>query len=358
MPPFRDHSKYFPMKNKSIEFCGRILGAGQPAFIVAEVGFNHNGDVELAKKMIQSASENGADAVKLQTFIAQEMISKSLIADDPDNPGSEIPFFEFFQRYELSRSDYEVLFAYAKSLNISLFSTPFDEASLKMLVELGVPAIKIASPDLTFLPFLEKVGKTGLPVVLSTGMGNEEEISQALEILQPKCSVILLHCVSNYPSQYEEMNLRCMEALQSKFNVPLGLSDHTMDNLSAIVAASMGAVLVEKHFTIDQKLPGVDQSISMQPQDLRKLKEELTHVNQILGDGKKRIQPSEIPVKQSARRSLVARMDISAGTVLTKEMIACKRPGKGIPPSELEAIIGKSCKKDIQAEQVIDWEMF
>ena len=346
------------MKNKSIEFCGKTLGTGQPAFIIAEVGFNHNGDVELAKKMIQSASENGADAVKLQTFIAQEMISKSLIVDDPDNPDSQIPFFEFFQRYELSRSDYEVLFAYAKSLNISLFSTPFDETSLKMLVELGVPAIKIASPDLTYLPFLEKVGKTGLPVVLSTGMGNEEEISQALEILKPRCLVILLHCVSNYPSQYEEMNLRCMEALQSKFNVPLGLSDHTMDNLSAIVAASMGAVLVEKHFTIDRKLPGVDQSISLQPQDLRKLKDELVHVNQILGDRKKRIQPSEIPVKQSARRSLVARMDISAGTVLTKEMIACKRPGTGIPPSELEAIIGKSCKKDIQAEQVICWEMF
>ena len=145
------------MKNKNIEFCGKILGVGQPAFIVAEVGFNHNGDVELAKKMIQSAAESGADAVKLQTFIAQEMISKSLIADDPDNPGNEIPFFEFFQRYELSRSDYEFLFAYAKSLNIPLFSTPFDEASLKMLVELGVPAIKIASPDLTFLPFLERV---------------------------------------------------------------------------------------------------------------------------------------------------------------------------------------------------------
>ena len=131
-----------------------------------------------------------------------------------------------------------------------------------------------------------------------------------------------------------------------------------MDNLSAIVAASMGAVLIEKHFTIDRKLPGVDQPISMQPQDLRKLKEELVNVNQILGDGKKRIQPSEIPVKQSARRSLVARMDISAGTVLTKEMIACKRPGTGIPPSELEAIIGKCCKKDIHAEQVIGWEMF
>ncbi|MEK9628281.1 MAG: N-acetylneuraminate synthase family protein [Nitrospinota bacterium] len=346
------------MKNQNIEFCGKLLGSGKPAFIVAEVGFNHNGDVELAKKMIQVAAENGADAVKLQTFVAKEMIANNLIADDPDNPGNEIPFYEFFQRYELSRSDYETLFAYAKSLNIPLFSTPFDDASLELLVDLGVPAIKIASPDLTYLPFLEKVAKTGLPVVLSTGMGDEEEISQALGILKPTCPVILLHCVSNYPSKYEEMNLKCLEAMQSKFNVPVGLSDHTMDNLSALVAASLGAVLVEKHFTTDRSLPGVDQSISMEPQDLKNLREGLDSVCLALGEEKKEIQPSEVPVKQSARRSLVARVEISAGTVITPEMVSCKRPGTGIPASELNSVIGKTCKKNIKAEQVMDWGMF
>ena len=191
------------MSIKNFKFCGKLLGQGQPAFILAEVGFNHNGDVELAKRMIESAANNGADAVKLQTFIAKEMVSNSLMADDPDNSGNEIPFYEFFQRYELSRSDYAILFAHAKKINIPLFSTPFDEGSLEMLVEFGVPAIKIASPDLTYLPLLKKVAKTSLPVVLSTGMGNEEEISQALEILQPECPIILLHCVSNYPSQYD-----------------------------------------------------------------------------------------------------------------------------------------------------------
>ena len=344
--------------NDSFKFCGKLLGAGHPAFLVAEIGFNHNGDVELAKRMIESAANNGADAVKLQTFVAREMISNSLLADDPDHPGNEIPFYEFFQRYELSRADYKDLIAYAGKLNIPLFSTPFDDASLDMLVELEMPALKIASPDLTYTPFLEKVAETGLPVVLSTGMGSMEEIGEALHALRKANSVILLHCVSNYPSQYDEMNLACLAGLQSRFELPVGLSDHTLDNLSAVVAASLGAVLIEKHFTLDRNLPGMDQSISMQPEDLRQLKSELLNVTKILGEGKKEIQESEIPVRLSARRSLVARVDIPAGTPLKPAMLACKRPGTGIPPNELDRVLGKSPKVAISAEQLLTWDMF
>jgi len=343
---------------EGFEFCEKILGAGHPAFIVAEIGFNHNGDVELAKRMIDSAAENGADAVKLQTFVAGEMISNTLLADDPDHPGNEIPFYEFFQRYELSREDYKVLIAHARSLNIPLFSTPFDDASLDMLVELGVPALKIASPDLTYTPFLERVAETGLPVVLSTGMGSEEEIGQALQALSKAKSVVLLHCVSNYPSRYEEMNLACLAGLRDRFKLPVGLSDHTLDNLSAVVAASLGAVMIEKHFTLDRKMPGVDQSISMQPEDLRALKSDVVNVAKILGEGKKEIQKSEIPVRQSARRSIVARVDIPEGTLLTQDMLTCKRPGTGIPPNELDRVLGKSAKVSISAEQVLSWGMF
>jgi N,N'-diacetyllegionaminate synthase len=344
--------------DQDLEFCGKILGPGHPAFVVAEIGFNHNGDVELAKRMIESAAENGADAVKLQTFLAGEMISRTLLADDPDHPGNEIPFYEFFQRYELSRENYKTLIAHARTFNIPLFSTPFDDASLDMLVELGVPALKIASPDLTYTQFLERVAETGLPVVLSTGMGDEREIAQALEALSKVKSVILLHCVSNYPSRYEEMNLACMAALRQQFEIPVGLSDHTVDNFSAVVAASLGAVMIEKHFTLDRELPGVDQSISMQPEDLCKLKLDILNVTKTLGKEKKETQESEIPVKLSARRSLVARVNIPAGIPLEPDMLGCKRPGTGIPPSDLDGVLGKSLKVQVSAEQVLTWEMF
>jgi len=340
-------------------FCGKSFGANQPPLIVAEVGFNHNGDVELARKMIKSAAENGADIVKLQTFIGDELISKTVKAMDPDQPDQEIFLYEFFQRYQLSRKDYATLFEYSREQGVPLFSTPFDEVSLDMLVELGMPAIKVASPDLTYLQFLKRVGQTGLPIVLSTGMGTNEEIETALMTIRSggNQNIILLHCVSNYPSQYHEMNLACLTEMASRFKVPVGLSDHTTDNLSGIVAASLGAVMIEKHFTIDRNLPGADQGISMEPSELAALKEATVNVRILLGDGVKKVQTSEEPAKRSARRSLVARVDIEPGTTLTSEMISSKRPGTGIPPADLERVVGQKAKTRILAEQVITWDM-
>ena len=200
---------------------------------------------------------------------------------------------------------------------------------------------------------VEEVGVFGI-VAASGG----QQIGEALHALRKANSVILLHCVSNYPSRYEEMNLACLAGMRSRFKLPVGLSDHTLDNLSAVVAASLGAVMIEKHFTLDRNLPGVDQSISMQPEDLRQLKSEILNVTKILGDGKKEIRESEIPVRQSARRSLVARVDIPAGTPLKPAMLACKRPGTGISPNELDRVLWKSSKVAIFAEQVLTWEMF
>lgn len=344
---------------EGFEFCGQPIGGGHSPFIVAEVGFNHNGDVALCRRMIQAAAENGADAVKLQTFVAEELYSKRFIANDPADPQRKIPLYEFFQRSELKPSEYGELFEYAKELSIPLFSTPFDEASLDMLVELGTPAIKIASPDLTHIGLIKHAARKKLPVVLSTGMGNSDEIARAVDAVRGEGNdrIVLLHCVSNYPARHDEMNMRCLLELQNRFKVPVGLSDHTTDNLSAIVAASLGAVMIEKHFTIDRKLPGADNFMSIEPHELKALKQETAHARTILGDGKRKLLPSEEPVRKTARRSLVARVDIEPGTVITADMLSVKRPGTGIPPEGLASIIGKKAKSKIFAEQLIDWEM-
>ncbi len=350
---------FFQNNKNEITFCGRPLGINNPPLVVAEIGFNHNGDVDLACNMIKSAAQNGADIVKLQTFIGSELNSKTVKAKDPDHPDREIFLYEFFQRYQLTRKDYETLFEFSKGIGIPLFSTPFDEDSLDMLVDLGMTAVKIASSDLTYLSFLKRVGETGLPIVLSTGMATNEEIQAALEAIYSTGNenIILLHCVSNYPSQYHEMNLACLKEMSLRFKVPVGLSDHTKDNLSAIVAASLGAVMIEKHFTIDRGLSGADQKISMEPSELAALKEATVNVRSILGSGTKQIQTSEESIKKSSRRSLVARKDIESGTTLTKEMISFKRPGTGIPPADLDRVIGQKTNASILADQVITWEM-
>ncbi|GJL79573.1 MAG: N-acetylneuraminate synthase [Nitrospinaceae bacterium] len=341
------------------EFCGRSIGSGHPPFIVAEIGFNHNGDAALCRQMIEAAAENGADAVKLQTFTAEELYSKRFMANDPADPKQEIPLYEFFKRSELKPAEYKELFEYAGELGIPLFSTPFDEGSLDMLVNLGMPAVKVASPDLTYLDFIRRVAKKNLPVVLSTGMGDVDEIGQAVKAVREEGNdrIVLLHCVSNYPSRYEEMNMRCLTELKTRFKVPVGLSDHTTDNLSAVVAASLGAVMIEKHFTLDRNLPGADNAMSMEPHELRQLKQAAVDVGKILGDEERKLQPSEEPVKKSARRSLVARLDIEPGTVVTADMVSVKRPGTGIPPEGLARIVGKKAKSKISAEQIITWEM-
>lgn len=339
------------------KFCGKPLGGGHPPFIVAEVGFNHNGDVGLCRQMIQSAAKNGADAVKLQTFVAEELYSKRFIANDPEDPQKKIPLYEFFKRSELKPSEYKELFEYAEELGIPLFSTPFDESSLDMLVDLGMPAIKIASPDLTHMGLIKHAGRKNLPVVLSTGMGNIDEIARAVNVVCEADNerIVLLHCVSNYPAQLEEMNMRCMRELQTRFQLPIGLSDHTTDNLSAIVATALGAVMIEKHFTLDRKLPGADNAMSMEPHELKELKETTVNTAKILGDGKRKLQPSEEPVKQTARRSLVARVDIEPGTVLTEAMLAAKRPGTGIPVEDLGKVLGRKIKSKVLAEEVLHW---
>lgn len=343
---------------EGFEFCGQPMGVGHPPLIIAEVGFNHNGDVALCRRMIQAAQKNGADAVKLQTFVAEELYSKRFIAGDPEDPQKQIPLYEFFKRSELKPSEYEELFEYTKELGIPLFSTPFDEASLDMLVDLGMPAIKIASPDLTHMGLIKHAARKNLPVVLSTGMGSFDEIARAVNAVRGSGNnrIVLLHCVSNYPSRYEEMNMRCLPELRKHFKIPVGLSDHTTDNLSAIIATALGAVMIEKHFTLDRKLPGADNAMSIEPHELKELKQATVDAGIILGDGKRKLQPSEVPVKKTARRSLVARVDIEPETILTAELLSAKRPGTGIPVEDLESVLGRKIKSKVLGEETLTWD--
>ncbi len=291
--------------------------------------------------------------------IGTELYAKTFHAEDPDDPGAEIPFHEFWERYQLSRDDYARLFAFAKEIGVPLFSTPFDEGSLAMLLELGMGAIKIASGDLTHHALLKAAGASGVPVVLSSGMATEDEVGQALDVLSGAGAdrVALLHCVSNYPAKPEEMNLRVLQHLHDRFQVPVGLSDHTMEADSSILAATLGAAMIEKHFTTDSELPGPDQKVSLDPDALRELVRELNLTATILGTGEKGPQTSELNAIKGARRSLVSKAHIDAGTKLTREMLAFKRPGTGIPAEQVESVLGKPAIQNIPAETVITKEM-
>jgi N,N'-diacetyllegionaminate synthase len=342
----------------TFEFCGKMIGTGLPPWIVAEIGLNHNGDVELARRMILSAKENGADAVKLQTFIAEEMISKKVMAEDPDHPGITIPFFEFFKRFELKREEYEELFRYARELDVPLFSAPFDTASLQMLEDLNCPAYKIASPDLTWLDFLRQTARLKKPIILSTGASSLQEVEKAVAAIRGEGNgrIVTLHCVSHYPAERKEMNLNCLPIMREHLQTPVGLSDHTEDMTSALSAIALGAVMIEKHFTLNRNSPGVDQALSIEPDELRALKSGASRIFETLGSAEKSLQNSEIPVKRSARRSLTARVDIAAGSIIKPEMISVKRPGTGIPPEEMEQLIGCRTRTDITAEETIVWD--
>lgn len=348
-----------PEFKKQFELLGHTLEPGVKPLIVAEVGFNHNGCVDLAEKMIQSARDNGADAVKLQTFIGRELYAESFRAQDPDNPGVEIPFYEFWERYQLSREDYKRLFAFAAKADIPLFSTPLDEGSLAMLLDLGMRAIKVASGDLTHANLLKAAGASGVPVIVSSGMATEVETGRALEVLHGAGArqVVLLHCVSNYPARPDEMNLNVLPRLRERFGVPVGLSDHTPDPASSVVAMVLGAVMIEKHFTTDRGLPGADQQISLDPAGLRELRQAVDQTWAILGSADKGPQKSERATKKGARRSVVARREIKAGTVIESSMLAFKRPGFGIPAEDVTGVVGKPALVDIPTETVITWEM-
>ena len=338
----------------------RLLKPGSVPYVVAEIGVNHNGELSLAKKTIDAAVEAGADAVKFQTFRAEEFMADHEMTYEYESGGERVSesMYEMFKRLELPKSWHEELQAHAHAKGLEFLSSAADPASVDLLIALGTPALKIASEDLINLPLLEYVAERHVPVILSTGMANQTEIDQAVAILREGgCTdLLLLHCISLYPTPDEEANLLRMTSLRDRYGTLVGFSDHTLGCEAAIGAVALGAVLIEKHFTLDRALPGPDHALSSDPTELTELVASVRKVAKQLGSPDLVPSPGEQTARQQFRRSVVAAVDIPKGAIITQEMLCLKRPGTGIPPRELQNIVGTRTHRTFAADEQLRWE--
>ena len=339
---------------------GKLIGPDCDPYIIAEVGINHNGDVNLAMELIELAKDAGADAVKFQTFKAEEFCG------DPDqqfsylSEGKEVTesMLTMFKRMELSLGDWEKINSHAKHLGIQFFSTPQNYSDLELLLGLGVPAIKVGSDDLTNLPLISTYSKKGLPLILSSGMANLAEIHRALEVagwFEGK-SVAMLVCTSQYPTPANDVNIRRVSTLISAFpGLLVGFSDHTQGNEAAIMAAALGARIFEKHFTLDHNFAGPDHWFSLNPSELHEWVESIRVSHSMQGTGIVSPTTEELKMRDLARRSVVTISDISAGEVLNDSNVGLRRPGTGIAPEMLIEIIGRTSKRALSKGVTIEW---
>ncbi len=344
-----------------IDVEGRKIGPGCPCFIIAEAGVNHNGDIELAKRLVDVAGDAGVDAIKFQTFRADQIVSRiapkaEYQLETTDTTESQL---EMLQRLELSHGAHRKLYAHCRERGVLFMSTPFDEQSANLLYELGVPVFKIGSGEITDWPLLEYIACKGRPIILSTGMSYLSEVDEAVRVIRGTGNerLALLHCVSSYPADPADANLRVMQTMAAALSLPVGYSDHTPGIEVALAAVALGACIIEKHFTLDRSLPGPDHRASLEPDELVALVKSIRTVEVALGHGRKEPSRGEANTLEAARKSLVAAKDIAVGTVLTEEMIAIKRPGTGLSPSLRSCFIGRTVRKDIKSGVLFSWEM-
>lgn len=347
----------------TISIGNRKIGDGQPCFIIAEAGVNHNGDLERAKKMIDVAAEARVDAVKFQAFTAEGLVTRTApkAKYQSDNTGNAAESqFEMLKRLELTAEQHRLLKRYCEEKGLLYLVSPFDEASSDLLEELGVALYKIPSGEITHPVFLQHVARKKKPMIVSTGMSTLEEVHQAVRDITEtgNRNLILLHCVSSYPTDPKEVNLRAMQTMQKHFDFPIGFSDHTLGWEIPLAAVALGACVVEKHFTLDRGLPGPDHAASMEPQELHAMVAAIRKVEAAFGSPEKRPADCEADTSAVARKSLVAAKNIPRGSVIEREWIAVKRPGTGLAPKLLPEIVGLKAKRDIPEGTVLALEMF
>lgn len=328
--------------------------------IIAEAGVNHNGDIDMALRLIDAAASAGADLVKFQTFSADRLVTTNAKKADYQarTTAKDESQHAMIQRLELTREMHETLIAHCASRGIGFFSSAFDTESIDLLVELGLDRFKIPSGEITNMPYLRHVGRYGKPVILSTGMATMDEIGAALAVLEqagtPTNQVTVLHCNTEYPTPMAEVNLRAMLTIRDAFRVEVGYSDHTSGIEVSIAAVALGATVIEKHFTLDRRLPGPDHPASLEPAELKAMVAAIRNVELALGDGIKRPTPSELRNRPIARKSLVAARVIRAGDRIAEADLAVKRPGTGVSPMRWDEVIGTEARRNFAPDELIE----
>jgi len=327
-------------------------------FIIAEAGVNHNGDLEIAKKLVDAAALAGADAVKFQTFKAENIVCRNARKADyqmetTDQAESQ---FAMLKRLELTPQMHEQLIDYCRKKGILFLSTPFDVDSLHYLIQCGVEIIKIPSGEITNYPFLREAGKTGKRVILSSGMSALGEVKSAVQVLKDNGSkeVTVLHCNTEYPTPYGDVNLKAMLTIRDELGTPVGYSDHTQGIEVPVAAAALGAVVIEKHFTLDRNMEGPDHKASLEPEELQAMVRAVRNVEAALGDGIKKPSESEKKNIGIVRKSIVARRPIRAGEIFTEDNLTTKRPGSGISPMRWNDVVGQAAARDFAMDELIE----
>ena len=329
--------------------------------IIAEAGVNHNGDIELAKKLIEVAADAGADFVKFQTFKADKIVSKSAvkaayqIKNLSDDDTSQ---HNMLRKLELSNEAHFLLKDYSIEKKIGFLSSGFDNESIDFLDELEIPLFKIPSGEITNKPYLQNIAGKGKPIILSTGMATLGEIETAIEVLEQsgaqRNTITVLHCTTEYPAPVNEVNLRAMRTIGKAFKVKVGYSDHTEGIEIPLAAVAMGATVIEKHFTLDRNMEGPDHSASLNPEEFKKMVQSIRNIEMAMGNGQKKPTPTELKNKTAVRKSIVAAVAIAAGEVFTKVNLTVKRPGSGMTPMLLDQVLGLQAKRSYQPDELIE----
>ncbi|MEZ5543313.1 MAG: N-acetylneuraminate synthase family protein [Pseudomonadota bacterium] len=336
------------------------VGPGRPPYVIAEIGSNHNGDMDLCRRLIDAAADAGAHAVKFQSWT-----DKSLIAREEYNRNTEYSdkkkhfgsLEDMVRAYQFTEAQHREALEYCRKRNVVFCSSPFSEEETDLLEQLGVPFFKIASMDINNLPFLRYVARKQRPMILSTGMATLAEIEQAVETVRGEGNdaIVLLHCISIYPPEISTINLRNIPMLEQVFDMPVGFSDHSLGTAIPLAAVALGACLIEKHFTIDKDMPGWDHAISADPEEMHVITAEGRNIFDALGSSARIVSPAEQAKRGKFRRSLVARADLPAGHVLTDADLTAKRPGTGIAPSEQQYVVGRKLANAVAEDQVLSW---